>query len=399
MTLYLPELPRLATSTFGLGIMDPYFIMGSLGTVTGEKITRLFERATQDRLPVILFTASGGARMQEGILSLMQMAQDQYGHQGTFYGRAALHYRLDRSHHRWGHGQLCHARRYHPGWTSLLSRLCGGAGWLNKSCIGGYPRTCRMQKRCWKMVSLTGSWTAGREISPAMVIKVWRVSKVKRQAGQVVAAARDLHKVTGPEIIHSLINHFTELHGDRLGEDDPAIIGGIGLFHDLLWPWSRLTGDNQLPSGLPNISAASLRQAIANLYGWSNRRPSSTAPSSASLILPAPIRDNQRRNMVRGGNRTKPVGNQSGPDSNHHDYSWWRRQRRELLPWPAVTRFGCWKIVPIPSSRRRALLQSSGRTAVVPMRLPQLCSWFPKTCSARRSLMASWRTHRPCRGA
>ena len=53
-------------------------------------------------------------------------------------------------------------------------------------------------------------------------------SKVKRQAGQVVAAARDLHKVTGPEIIHSLINHFTELHGDRLGEDDPAIIGGIG---------------------------------------------------------------------------------------------------------------------------------------------------------------------------
>ena len=55
--------------------MDPYFIMGSLGTVTGEKITRLFERATQDRLPVILFTASGGARMQEGILSLMQMAK------------------------------------------------------------------------------------------------------------------------------------------------------------------------------------------------------------------------------------------------------------------------------------------------------------------------------------
>lgn len=66
-------------------------------------------------------------------------------------------------------------------------------------------------------------------------------SKVKRQAGQVVAAARDLHKVTGPEIIHSLINHFTELHGDRLGEDDPAIIGGIGLFHDL--PVTVITTD------------------------------------------------------------------------------------------------------------------------------------------------------------
>lgn len=60
---------------FALGIMDPYFIMGSMGTVTGEKITRLFERATQKNLPVILFTASGGARMQEGIVSLMQMAK------------------------------------------------------------------------------------------------------------------------------------------------------------------------------------------------------------------------------------------------------------------------------------------------------------------------------------
>ena len=55
--------------------MDPTFIMGSLGSVTGEKITRLFEDATQDRLPVVLFTASGGARMQEGITSLMQMAK------------------------------------------------------------------------------------------------------------------------------------------------------------------------------------------------------------------------------------------------------------------------------------------------------------------------------------
>lgn len=58
-----------------LGIMDPNFIMGSLGTVTGEKITRLFERATQEKLPVVLYTASGGARMQEGIFSLMQMAK------------------------------------------------------------------------------------------------------------------------------------------------------------------------------------------------------------------------------------------------------------------------------------------------------------------------------------
>lgn len=55
--------------------MDPYFMMGSMGTVVGEKITRLFEHAVEQQLPVVGFTAAGGARMQEGILSLMQMAK------------------------------------------------------------------------------------------------------------------------------------------------------------------------------------------------------------------------------------------------------------------------------------------------------------------------------------
>jgi len=58
-----------------IGVMDANFIMGSMGTVVGEKITRLFEKAIVEELPVVLFTASGGARMQEGIFSLMQMAK------------------------------------------------------------------------------------------------------------------------------------------------------------------------------------------------------------------------------------------------------------------------------------------------------------------------------------
>ena len=58
-----------------IGIMDCRFMMASMGSVVGEKITRAVERATEQRLPVILFTASGGARMQEGIVSLMQMAK------------------------------------------------------------------------------------------------------------------------------------------------------------------------------------------------------------------------------------------------------------------------------------------------------------------------------------
>ncbi len=55
--------------------MESLFMMGSMGHVTGEKITRLFEYAIENRLPVIGFTASGGARMQEGLISLMQMAK------------------------------------------------------------------------------------------------------------------------------------------------------------------------------------------------------------------------------------------------------------------------------------------------------------------------------------
>ncbi|HFI0104727.1 TPA: acetyl-CoA carboxylase, carboxyltransferase subunit beta [Streptococcus suis] len=73
-----------------LGIMDSHFIMASMGTVVGEKITCLFELAIEERLPVVLFTASGGARMQEGIMSLMQMAKisaavKRHSNAGLFY--------------------------------------------------------------------------------------------------------------------------------------------------------------------------------------------------------------------------------------------------------------------------------------------------------------------------
>ena len=73
-----------------LGIMDSNFIMASMGSVVGEKITRLFELATKEHLPVVLFTASGGARMQEGIVSLMQMAKvsaavQRHSKAGLFY--------------------------------------------------------------------------------------------------------------------------------------------------------------------------------------------------------------------------------------------------------------------------------------------------------------------------
>lgn len=58
-----------------IAVMDSHFMMGSMGSVVGEKVARAFEYATAKKFPVIVFTASGGARMQEGMFSLMQMAK------------------------------------------------------------------------------------------------------------------------------------------------------------------------------------------------------------------------------------------------------------------------------------------------------------------------------------
>ncbi len=76
----LKDAVKTGTCTIGgyrcvIGVMDSGFMMGSMGSVVGEKLTRVFEYGTEHKLPVIIFTCSGGARMQEGIVSLMQMAK------------------------------------------------------------------------------------------------------------------------------------------------------------------------------------------------------------------------------------------------------------------------------------------------------------------------------------
>lgn len=81
------EIGGIATCVY---VMEPKFMMGSMGSATGEKITRIFEYADENRLPVVGFTVSGGARMQEGILSLMQMvktsaAVKRHSDNGGFY--------------------------------------------------------------------------------------------------------------------------------------------------------------------------------------------------------------------------------------------------------------------------------------------------------------------------
>lgn len=83
-------LGKLDTIPFALGVMDFRFMGGSMGSVVGEKLTRLIETATQNQLPVVIICASGGARMQEGMLSLMQMAKisgalERHRHQSLLY--------------------------------------------------------------------------------------------------------------------------------------------------------------------------------------------------------------------------------------------------------------------------------------------------------------------------
>jgi len=79
-----------------LAVMDSYFMMGSMGTVVGEKIVIITEFATLNRLPLVIFCASGGARMQEGILSLLQMSRTtialaQHGEQQLLHVNVLTH--------------------------------------------------------------------------------------------------------------------------------------------------------------------------------------------------------------------------------------------------------------------------------------------------------------------
>lgn len=72
---FICGIAKIGGETVGLGVLDSFFMMGSMGSVVGEKITKLIEHTIDNQLPLIIFSASGGARMQEGMFSLMQMVK------------------------------------------------------------------------------------------------------------------------------------------------------------------------------------------------------------------------------------------------------------------------------------------------------------------------------------
>ena len=120
---------RIDGTEAAIGVCDGRFLMASMGQVVGEKVARAAERATEEGLPLILFACSGGARMQEGIVSLMQMAKTsaalkRHSDAGLLYISCA-----HRSHHRRSDGELCHAGGCDPGRAKGADRVCRAKGY------------------------------------------------------------------------------------------------------------------------------------------------------------------------------------------------------------------------------------------------------------------------------
>lgn len=135
----LSEAVMLGSCTIGgqktvLGVCDSQFFMGSMGYAVGERIVRAFERAEKEKLPVVLFCCSGGARMQEGIVSLMQMAKTSAAikkHSAAGLLPANSH----GSHHGRCDGQLCHAGGCDSGGTGSADWFCRAS----RDCADDWP--------------------------------------------------------------------------------------------------------------------------------------------------------------------------------------------------------------------------------------------------------------------
>ena len=242
-----------------LGVCDARFLMGSMGYVVGEKITRAFERATEETLPVVLFTSSGGARMQEGIVSLMQMAKTsaairRHSEAGLFYlpiltdpttgGVTASFAML---------GDVILAE---PG------ALIGFAGprviaqtigqklpegfqraefLVEKGMIDGVVERQELKETVWKLLKIHQDSmqyihygkTQNVENFPEIRSsrgKAGTDGKSELTAWERVEISRSKERPTTLSYVQQIFDEFLELHGDRAFRDDGAVIGGIAMF-------------------------------------------------------------------------------------------------------------------------------------------------------------------------
>ena len=235
-----------------IGVCDGRFMMASMGHAVGEKITRAVERATEERLPVVLFTCSGGARMQEGIISLMQMAKTsaalkRHSDAGFLYipvltdpttgGVTASFAML---------GDIILAE---PG------ALIGFAGprvieqTIGQKLPEGFQRAefllehgfvdrivtrDEMKEVLGQILKMHTVTDEKKEDCPEKKKENRKnISAVKENvsAWGRVLKSREKERPVGKDYIDRLFTDFVELHGDRYYKDDPAVVGGIAYFH------------------------------------------------------------------------------------------------------------------------------------------------------------------------
>ena len=236
-----------------IGVCDGRFLMASMGEAVGEKIARAVERATKERLPVILFACSGGARMQEGIVSLMQMAKTS----------AALKYHSDA-------GLLYISILTDPttgGVTASFAMLgdvilaepkalIGFAGprvieqTIGQKLPEGFQRAefllehgfldaiverPQMKAVLSKILALheNGKGTDFNRKECAQDLVADGRKEEKLTAWQRVELSRRKDRPVGSDYIDALFTDFVEFHGDRYFADDKAIIGGVARFHGM----------------------------------------------------------------------------------------------------------------------------------------------------------------------
>lgn len=231
-----------------IGVLDANFMMGTMGQVVGDKITRLIECATSLKYPLIIVSASGGARMQEGILSLMQMAKTaaalaRFDQEGLLYlsvlthpttgGVSASFAMLGDVHIAEPHALIGFAgkRVIEKTINEVLPPQFQTAEFMLEK---GFIDTIVARKDMKRMISeilvlhRTGHIPKDRFIQKDMINQP---SPVEMTAWDRVVLARHALRPKAGDFLPLLFNRFIPMHGDRYFGDDPALIGGIGYFN------------------------------------------------------------------------------------------------------------------------------------------------------------------------
>ncbi|WBC16298.1 acetyl-CoA carboxylase carboxyltransferase subunit alpha [Micromonospora sp. WMMA1998] len=236
---------RLGGHPVALAVMDFRFLGGSLGCAVGELITRTAERALADGCPLVLVTASGGARMQEGALSLMQMATVSQALAGLreaglltvsvvtdpTYGGVAASFATNTDVVLAESG----ARLGFAG-PRVIRQVTGAAlpeGFQTAEYLLRHGQVDLVVPRHalrGRLTALLAAADAGRRPPaprPASAPSPRPAASAPRDAWETVRVARHPGRPTTLDYLETAFDGFVELHGDRLGADCPAIVGGI----------------------------------------------------------------------------------------------------------------------------------------------------------------------------